>query len=347
MFEHLSKELNLKKDYQSELQLSQLQSWVEQNINPDLEFEGSPAERYAQYYSMASNYLDNFLSKIPEHLAEIKPEYDNLSALQYAAKQGYAQFISHYAPFPAELLNTQDKFGMTALHYAAIEGQVAAINALLSQGASPKIANIRKQLPIHSALFVPILHDKQYRTRKEEIFKCLLDYAPDTLNSQDIDGNTLMHLAAEKGFDALITSLLEKNLKLVFLENYQGLAPIHSAILNQQEQAVAKLLEVGDVAQIKGKNNRLPLHYAARYGNEKIMNDVCKATVNLNAQDDERRTAVLWAVVAENQPTLKVLMANGADHTIPDHTGKTPLDYAREYGSIAIEECLLASSKKC
>jgi hypothetical protein len=51
---------------------------------------------------------------------------------------------------------------------------------------------------------------------------------------------------------------------------------------------------------------------------------------NINATDEEGRTALIWAAIAGDVPTVKVLLDHGADLTIKDKGGKTALQAATE-----------------
>lgn len=55
------------------------------------------------------------------------------------------------------ILNTQNKAGNTALHWAALNGHLEAVKVLLEQGADPTIINRRG----HDAVFEAELNDKR------------------------------------------------------------------------------------------------------------------------------------------------------------------------------------------
>ena len=99
------------------------------------------------------------------------PQYNKLNAIQYAAQQGYDQFITALPSLSNEELNKANTEGMTPLHVCASNGYAHTLHSLLIKGANPREPNKELQRPIHSALFVPLLHDKELVSNKITIFK--------------------------------------------------------------------------------------------------------------------------------------------------------------------------------
>ncbi|MBI2785263.1 MAG: ankyrin repeat domain-containing protein [Legionella longbeachae] len=327
-FNTLCKELELSPSFENESQLSTLESWCQAHVSQDICFQGDSKTRYSQYYELASNYLDNFLVHLPNNLASKITYFDDCTPIHYAAIQGYDHFIANQSDLTKNILNETDAYGMTALHKAAIQGYLFTVKALLAKGASVDIPNSRKQYPLHSALFLPILHEKALIKKKETIFRTLLAIAPHLLLVHDCDGNTALHHMAEQGFVPILSEVLQKNEKLAFVKNKASLYPIHTAILNNQPQVVDVLLAIEGVSSLGDGQNRIPLHYAARYGNSTIIQSCCRATSNINCQDSERKTPLLWAAIAENQEALEILIQHGADITLSDYENKNILHYA-------------------
>ena len=52
---------------------------------------------------------------------------------------------------------------------------------------------------------------------------------------------------------------------------------------------------------------------------------------NLNHQNNERKTALHYAVKSEKRTMIQNLLDHGVDCNIKDNSGKTALDYAREW----------------
>lgn len=314
--------------YEKKADLEVLEKWCHEHVSHDILYQGQPHEKYSGYLGFIENYLDNFIAHLPTDLAEKIPYYGNLNAIHYAAQQGYEHFIHAQASLPDTVINEADNYGFTPLHKAALQGHYFTVKALLAKGANPQLENTQKQLPIQSALFVPIAYQKNNLDRKQQIVRALLPLSPAALSRHDKDGNTLMHLAVLNPFDELINDLVKAAPKLPFIKNTAGLYPIHTAILNQQAQAVDKLLAIDKVATLTDGHENLPLHYAARYGIAGIVTSCCKATTDVNCLNGEGRTPLLEAVYAGNEEALTPLLLHGADPTLTDSQGSSILHIA-------------------
>jgi ankyrin repeat protein len=67
--------------------------------------------------------------------------------------------------------------------------------------------------------------------------------------------------------------------------------------------------------------------------------------LNVNAQDGNGKTPLHYAVTAQQDRSQKVnkLLQNGADLTVQDFNGSTPVDVARQTGDIGTFTLLLRS----
>lgn len=331
LFKTLCRELNLSTTYTRESNLIALESWCRAHISQDVCFQGDSKEKYKKYLTLAENYLDNFITNLPNNLQQKVSFYNHLNAICFAAQQGYDQFITAQSVLPEQLVNEADAYGMTSLHHAASQGHLFTVKALLAKGANVHKVNAQMQLPIHSALFVPVGHDEKLLIRKEQIVRALLPLTPEALSVQDKAGNTLLHLLAKHDFNLIVAELVAKNPKLAFVANNSSLYPIHIAILNQQQKTIDVLLTIKGVSSLADGQECLPIHYAARYGTSEMIQSCCNSTIaHLNSQDTQERTPLLWAAYVGNQEVLETLIKNGADLSLTDYQGFSVLDAAAD-----------------
>lgn len=65
--------------------------------------------------------------------------------------------LGHFADRPREekqaLLDSQNEFGNTGLHWAALGGHLELVKLLVAEGASPAVANDKNYVPLDSASF--------------------------------------------------------------------------------------------------------------------------------------------------------------------------------------------------
>lgn len=327
-FETLCKELNLTSELTQTSQLTALEHWCNEHISQEERVTGDEHLKYRVYLDLASNYLDKFLAYLPADLHQRVPQFGDLNVIQYAAEQGYDRFITAQDGLSENLLNEGDRYGMTPLHKSAVHGYPFSVQALLNKGADAQKLNARKQYPIHSALFVPMLYEDGLIQRKETIFRALLPHSPQALTAQDQDGNTVLHQMALHGFDKLMKEVLKTNPQLAFICNNASHYPIHTAILNHQQTIIPLLLPIKGVSVLGDAQERVPLHYAARYGTDEIVQACCQATPDINIRDSEAKTPLLWAAAADNPDALMILIQNGADPSLSDYQGFSILHYA-------------------
>lgn len=329
-FKTLCEHLSLSQRYSSQEQLNALTHWCEETISPDCQYPGSEYERYDQYMAAAEDYLDHFLPKIPDKLLEPVVDFHDMNTIQYAAWNGYERFLSSRPVTDPEWLNTGNIAGMTPLHLAALRGHVHTVKTLLALGALPAIADRMNQYPLHSALVLPMLYDDAMKERKIDIFHAIQARAPESLLAIDSNGETIAHAMASNGFDGLTRELIQKNVDLVFHANNSRKYPIHVAILNAQLAVVKALLEVEGMHQVCDAENRSALHYAAKYGDARMMAACCERHPDLDRRDGSDKSALLLAAEAGNLPALKVLVNQGADLLLKDYQDKGLLHYAEQ-----------------
>lgn len=310
-FNELGKELELTSKYEQDALLDALEAWCFNHISRDRQYAGSPAEKYQEYQALAKDYLDVFLPSGSPDPSTTLPILGDLNAVQYAARFGYDHFLNEENIVTNDLLNKPDKTGMTPLHLAAIQGYVHTVDVLLAKGADPTIANQQAQLPIHSALFVPMLHEHDLLSKKEAIVYSLLSHAPGTIACQDESGDSIFQLMAVHGFDTLMSDLLNKYPHGVFQQNNHAHYPIHTAILNNQLGIATQLLAIDKVPMLHDAKGRRALHYAARCGTKEMVSACCRVMPDVNVQDSEGKTPLDLAKAAKNSDAVEILIKYG------------------------------------
>lgn len=82
---------------------------------------------------------------------------------------------------------------------------------------------------------------------------------------------------------------------------------------------------------VHGEDNRLALHLAARDGLTSVLPMVFTNEI-VNAQDRFGQTALHLAVSNNRDECVQFLLENGADTSLTDRKGRTPLQIAEECG---------------
>lgn len=179
--------------------------------------------------------------------------------------------------------------GWTALISACTHGNIDMVNLLLSKGANPNIVTKNR----HSALGETIWGTPY---EKLEIRRALLLAGADPT----IEVGTIKDIC-NVVFNGSDTSILELVLEFGYDINERdgrGYSMLLNAAAHNNLNITQILLSKGAIIDIPAKDGKTPLH--------------CAATN--------------WE---GNCDVLKLLLANGADHTLTDENGWTPYEYAR------------------
>ena len=67
---------------------------------------------------------------------------------------------------------------------------------------------------------------------------------------------------------------------------------------------------------------------AVRHGYPEIVKSLIEVRANLDAQDDDGRTALIWALIYKKLDDAKALVIAGASLHICDNNGKSAIEYA-------------------
>ena len=148
-------------------------------------------------------------------------------------------------------------------------------------------------------------------------------------NVQDKDGYTPLHYAAWKGHHKVVELLLEHGAN-PNIQKHDGETPLHLAVWEGHHKVVELLLEHGANPNIQeNKYGYTPLHDAV---NRCLKNKFGRTPLHF--------TVSRYHVV----DVVRVLLDHGADPTIRDNKGRTPLDYGSHCEEI-IEELRRGGSR--
>ncbi|WP_082646544.1 ankyrin repeat domain-containing protein [Legionella feeleii] len=342
-FNALYEELGLNSKQSDEERVQILAQWCYEKVSRDIRFTDKPEENYDNYEELATDYLEEFLINIPQDLGKEVDAFEGRNTIQAAAFLGLDQVITSLNP-QRDLLNKPDAQGNTPLHIAALAGHFYTVSVLLDLGAAFDNANKQSQLPIFSALVMPMLYEDDLKEKKIRIFRLLREKSPKTLGHQDIGGDTVLQLMAIHDFSTLLAEVLKTNPELALIKNNYFCYPIHTAILNNKTDCVRILIAMKQAATLADSKGRLALHYAARYSNKDITILCCEASKDLNVLDGRGRTAIMLAAQAGNNAALNVLVDKGADVHAIDSEGYSALHYAVLAGHLETVRWLLANT---
>nr|XP_054773081.1 nuclear factor NF-kappa-B p105 subunit-like [Lytechinus pictus] len=217
------------------------------------------------------------------------------------------------------LIAVEDDNGDTPLHAAIINKKYDVTHALLS--AVIKIpdqtivnqTNHMKQTPLHLAVL----------TKQAKMVEVLMRCGANP-NLQDHEGNTPLHLATRTGMTEGINFLVNGPKAKAAVQpikadvnptNYDGLAPIHLAVISKNFDVLKMLVSAGaDVNIPDGKTGRTAVHYAVEVESFLILGYLLiEAKVDVDAVTFSGDSALHLASSLDLRAMATLLIAGGAD----------------------------------
>ena len=157
------------------------------------------------------------------------------------------------------------------------------------------------------------------------------------LERMDGYGRTAVHIAAHASHEAAIAALAKAGADMNKLENDAYDAVTIAAVANDTDMLEAALAAGNKPTNITSRYIGTALIAAAHLGHHEVVRILIEAGAPLDHVNNLHWTAVMEAVVLgdggpDHQAVLDALLDAGADRTLADRDGATPLQHARARG---------------
>jgi len=205
---------------------------------------------------------------------------------------------------------------------------------------APSAAEIRAYGPLHAAAQRGDLH---------ALAAALAAKTP--IDARDGHGRTALHVATFARQRAAIRALAAAGADLGALENDRYDAVTIAAVADD-EQTLALLLSLGASAKLTtSRYDGTALIAAAHLGHDGVVRQLIQGGAPLDHVNNLHWTATIEAVVLgdggpRHQATLRALVNAGADPTLTDREGRTPLQLARSRGFAAMVQILESAPRR-
>lgn len=186
-----------------------------------------------------------------------------------------------------------------------------------------------------------------------------------SLDTIDVDGNTVLHYAAASNKE-IINALASRKTTSLNVYNKQGYTPLHMACLADAPDCVRAMMLagadvnlsaakqststipgiVGDILQDNQpklfqqdmKRGGTPLHWAI---SREVIEALADKNCDINALNFDGRTALHIHVLRGRLECAIALLSRGAEHSIGDKEGNTPLHLAVKQSNVTIVQALV------
>lgn len=244
---------------------------------------------------------------------------------QCTLSAGEQDQMSGFSEQEENLLTTITEEGDTILHLAIIHEDKFIAQELIQ--LFPKevldIQNNLYQSPLHLATYLNLI----------DVVKDLVEKGA-SLELQDQDGNTALHVACQHGQTECATEMTRdvsssKLVPVLETQNWRGLACLHLAALNKQHQILKLLMKKGANLNIQeGTSGKTALHLAVELHDLTSVKLLLGRGANVDAAMFNGCTPLHLAVGRQDAAIANLLCQSGADTMLRNMEDETALDLA-------------------
>jgi cytohesin len=259
------------------------------------------------------------------------------------------------------VLNVQDCYKKTALHYAAANGNPGLVRRLLKAGSDPNLLNEDGSTALHLAALGGHtdaieelarhgvdLDARAYKGATPLGLACmgnhidalrkLLALGADANARGFMDLNAL-NTAAQFGYREAAQILLHAGADPKFSDQH-GSTALHTAAKFGQAEIAGLLIRAGVFVDAVGYRGFTPLHSAARHGNCKIVEVLLLAGAHPQIVDKQFATPLHTAAQHGHVEIVALLLSRGADKAARDSRSKTALHLAARFANPGNAACV-------
>lgn len=288
---------------------------VEFLINDSAKIDVKDKQGYTPLHGAAENGHKEIGGLLLQKMADIIEAKDEKghTPLHVAALYGKEEVVEELLKYHPDI-KTKDNDGDTPLHLATLFPSKEVLELLLKAAAQVNAVNKWKETPLHLAC---------YKNHVEGVKLLLKDSADVTKKNKE--GYTPLQWATKLG---------KKEVACFFLDKYENVAKedntlLRLAVLSRNEQIVNALIRHGADVMATDQDGNIPLHEAARSGNEQIAQlliDENNESVKQKNRLDE--TPLHYAAAGGHIEVIARLCKKGAGVDAKDNSGNTPLHRA-------------------
>ncbi len=240
---------------------------------------------------------------------------ENRTALHWAAIRGQLAMVRLLLEFRVDV-DAMDDFGYTALDVAVTRGYGAVVRLLLKNGAKVGGASRRVRYSgwIPTRVTVAVLKGGMsiaFVSRRGRL------------------SETALFVAAKSGHTDMVDRLLQEGANIE-AKTRSGQTALRVAAANDHTAIAQLLLKNGADIEAKTKSGQTALHVAAANGHTAIIRLLLDRGANINTKDSSGDTALHSATLHRTDAMVRLLLEKGADVKAKSDSGLTALHIAAQ-----------------
>jgi len=227
-------------------------------------------------------------------------------------------------------INSQDKDGNTVLMLAVQSGKLHIVDEILRH----EELDLERQNNKGRNIIFTIIQYKRMALISKFINPDLMSGLDDNLlKVVDVDGYSPLYYAATKNLISVVNILTKGGLRLSETEQRGLEARWFAACEEGEAKKIKCMILAGFDPNARERSGSTGLILAAKSGNEEAIFSLLRGVNNvINGQDEEGCTALHWAVASGELPIVEALVNSGANLSIVNDEGVTPLHLAESEG---------------
>ena len=244
-----------------------------------------------------------------------------------AAKKAHPCVIDLLAQKGADI-NAKDKDGNTALHIAALNGNIRLAKKLIEKyHANTLIQNNNKDLPMHMAMQNPNI----------EVLKLLQKHGT-PIYQENIGKESVASLAVKSNNSEILKTIFHwlRPYESIYLKDPMINSLLLSSIQSKSVVSTTHLLKHTPDLNAPIYEGMNPLQYICEREDEQQLNALLSfdGQLDINKQDNLGYTALHYACKRQNKQMVLALLEKGADATLKNHFGEDSLFIAKQTNNL-------------
>ena len=232
-----------------------------------------------------------------------------------------------------EDVNAQDRFGNTALIYAAGGGHVEVVRLLVSAGADASVRNGAGTTALDRA-------SAQGRGDIATLLRRVGREGADGRGEPLTNADRTLLTACRDGDERAAAQLLTRGASAEARAPGGGWTPLITACMHGHAGIAQLLLANGADAGAQVADGRVALHFVLELDDARMIELLLAGGAQPDARDRDGTTPLMIAARDDLEGAARLLLASGADPAATDHFGVDAVETARRRGNLRLSKIL-------